>query len=102
MCLDVGLPDGSGVGPTPARLWLEWDKPVIINLVFPDQCFACHNAKVFRFVLLYEKVAVKSILFVLGIMWRTLHFWGCNSTWQVSSHVVGLLVLVEGLSHQNC
>ena len=39
-----------------------------INMVIPGQCFIYEHTKIFRVVLLYEYVAVKSISFVFGVM----------------------------------
>ena len=36
-------------------------------MVIPGQCFIYDHTKIFRFVLLYEYVIVKSILFVFGV-----------------------------------
>ena len=39
-----------------------------IYVVIPGQCFIYDHTKIFRVVLLYEYVAVKSVLFVFGVM----------------------------------
>ena len=36
-------------------------------MIIPEQCFVYDLTKTFRFVLLYEFVALKSMLFVFGV-----------------------------------
>ena len=60
----------------------------LIYVVIPGQCFIYDHANIFRVVLLYEYVAMKSVLFVFLVMLSTLHFWGWNC--HVSSHLANL------------
>ena len=74
-------------------------------MVIPGQCFIYDHTKIFRIVLLYEYVAMKSVLFV---------FW-VNRIWLCGVHYISgdgtpfamflptwpmCLDLVEGLSRQ--
>ena len=55
-----------------------------INIVIPGQCFIYDNTKIFRVVLLYEYVAVKSILFV---------FWVTGSGYVEDTRFLGMVLL---------
>ena len=64
-------------------------------MVIPGQWFIYDHNKIFRIVLLYKYVAMKSVLFVFGVdgsgyVEDTIHIWGWNSICHVSSHVANL------------
>ena len=71
-------------------------------MVIPGQCFIYDHAKIFRFVLLYEYVAMKSILFVFRVTGpgyvEDTTFLGWNSICYVFPMWPICLDLVEGLS----